>query len=624
MIYEFQLSTGELVGGEPVGAVVDSLTGERLPISRLTFDSAGNLIGLDASHNRLVSISTTPSSATINGQTVTVLTAIPLTQVGTVDSGTIASFEFSPALGAFVGFDSSINSFVQFLGTNYNSLGGITANTFGTINISGAGYGGRIQATGTGAGNSINAINLAGGGVITGDFYTRGSIGNFGASGDFGGTLLASGDIGAVSISSNLLDGGTVDAGGTLGSLTLSGVLAGSIVAGRAGTIAVGAVTNTGIVDVNRDSGTIGIGSTDSGQITTGSAAAIGVGDVLSAGSKIVVNGDAGSIAVNNGVGAGAKILVGGNLANLVVGNTQNGTISIRRNLGAAVFNAMNAGLLAVGGDITNFVANGNVSNSVISAGVWLGFDGQYNSSDDVIYGGTISNARFNNNFYRSALLAGVLPRIGATSATPNHLPGTIDATTQTLVLNTDAYAGNADATNVADVDSAEAGGIVPSTIGNVVFAGGVDAIGSSVVVAAEGIGSVTASPYLTQRILNNPDGATGILSASRISSSQIDVILNKGIDSSSISSSTVLAFDQNNNQISGLTFGYTYGLTASGTPEGVIHIFKSTGFPTTPVTIALTDILDRVGTRSALLTILPGGTNPFAPLLGTDSITVQ
>ena len=48
------------------------------------------------------------------------------------------------------------------------------------------------------------------------------------------------------------------------------------------------------------------------------------------------------------------------------------------RNVGAAVFNALSNGTVALGGDVNSIVVSRTTTNSLVSAGVWIGSDGVY------------------------------------------------------------------------------------------------------------------------------------------------------------------------------------------------------------------------------------------------------
>ena len=480
---------GNLVTGQPLGPVIDSVTGEQLSISSLSFDNAGHLIGIDSSRNRLVTISTTSTTRTINGQAVKVVIASQLTGTGTVNAATIVDLEFIPSAGFFVGFDGTNSNFVQLLGTSPTAVGGMTANSITTLNITSPFYGGRIVATGTtGPSGTVGfgTVNANGGGTFTGALITPASIGSFTRSGDFGGTLDVNGNATSIRINGSVVLGGVIEVDGTASTVVITGGLSGSVILGRAGSITIGAVAPTGVLDVRRDASGITINQFAAGRISVNSVNSLRVGGQLLNGANVVVLGDAGSLTFNGGEAVGALVSARGNVGNLTANGTISGTIAVRRNVTTATFNAgLNNGIFAVGGDINSILARGAVTRSIISSGVWIGNDGVYNTADDVIYGGSILSAHFNGIFDNSALLAGVLPRLGTPVNGANNIPA-----------NNTAYLLNLSNPNIADVDSAQAGGLQASRIGTgagtVVFPGGVNP--GSVVVAADGISGTPPS----------------------------------------------------------------------------------------------------------------------------------
>ena len=606
-------ASGNLVGNEPLGTVVDSLTGRQLAITALAFDNGGHLIGLDSTLNRLVVINPTTVSATINGITGDVVLGSQLTPPGSVNAAKIVSIEYSALAGVFVGFNAADSEFDAILGTTYSALGGITANYISTLNILGSSYGGNIHTTGIAGGAGFGSIVANGGGSFTGAISTPGYINSFTRTGNFNGTLVASGYVSSILINGNLGDGGVISVGGNVNSLVILGSISGTVLIGNAGTVTLGSVVQNGIVQVSRATNSVDIASAVAGRVSLNSVNSFRVSGLVQATGIIRTAGNAGSVTLVSGNDVGSSILFGGNVTSLAVGGNSSGVVAVRGSVNSVSFNNVINGVFTAGGDINTLTVVGMVARSVLSSGVWVGADGLYNTSDDVIYGGSINSARINGDFNNSAIVAGALPRLGASSGT-NNIP---DSNT--------AYIGNSNAANIQDVDSAEAGGIAVSRIGSIVFAGGVNQVGGSVVVAADSISGVAATPYLNQRVLNNPTGQLAVIGITRINNGEIDVGFNKPIDTGSITDANFIITDSSGNALSGITFSYYIQTLGNGVTQGVVQIFRDVAFPS-PTIVTINGVTDRVGPRSALQDFNQDGVvtgNPFAPALVPATYTL-
>ena len=293
---------GDLVTGQPLGTVIDSTTGEPLSISRLAFDNAGHLVGIDATLNRLDVISTSPATPILNGLAFGV-PATELSGSGTVNAAAILGLAFSPGAGVFLGFDAANSNFVLLLGTAPNSIGGITANSVNSLTITGSFYGGRVATTGS---TGFGTITANGGGSFTGDLVARGSIGSFARNGDFSGTLTTTGNVSSIQIlNGNVGIGGVIDVDGFVNALGIAGTLAGSVVLGRAGTVSIGSIAPTGILDIRRDTSGISIASFVAGRISIFTINSLHIGGQLLNGANIAVKGNAGSLAFDSGEALG-------------------------------------------------------------------------------------------------------------------------------------------------------------------------------------------------------------------------------------------------------------------------------------------------------------------------------
>ncbi len=580
VLAEYSSADGSLIGGQPLGTIQDS-NGDPLNITRIAFNATGELIGLSATANNLVEINTTP--VTVNGTNA--LVATTLTDIGTVDTGDLTSLVFSSQLGEFVSYSTSGKDFVAILGTNPNTLGGIIANAFNSVTLP-TKFGGRIVATGLESGNGVNSLSISGSGTFTGGIYSYSPIGTVKLSGgEFNGAIVTHDALGSVT-SANTIIGpdGVISADGNVKTFTESGgSFGGRLLAGSATTITVNNTTTAAsLISVINNAGNVTVSGQFNGALVAGSVGTLKIGGGMSASSVVDLFGNAANVTISNGVANGALFwTTGGITGALTVSGTLSGTVATRLSVKSATLANVNNGLLAVGNDLSTLTVSGAVTDSVLASGVWIGTDGEYNTADDIIYGGSIGTAKINGVFTDSVITAGVLPAEND-SGFANNLPG-----------NTMAYVGDPSATNAADVDSAEAGGILVSVINNITFAKPVvssdPADGfSSALVAADGIGKVTAAGALQQQVRGRPVGAPQVAiepdpqsqaltpQVLRVSAEEIDIVFNQPIDSASINSSTIQAIDNvSGNAITDLTFGYKTQVAADGSIQGVAEIFS-------------------------------------------------
>ncbi len=626
VLAEYSGTDGTLLNQGPIGTIVDGVSGQPVRITHVVFDSLGNLVGIDANNNRLDVISTTSSMEVVDGRSIAVATATALTDIGTVPASDFAGLSFDAANGSFFGLSISTNAFIKLLGTNAAALGGITANTIGTLSITGAGFTGRVDTTGIGGKTSIDSIKITGGnyaGVIS----TAGSVGTLASAGNFDGTVVSTGDFKSATISGNLLGNGTVSAGGTLAAMSVTGTLFGTILATNATKVTIGAVDAAGYT--NRLAGhrarSRSTARMPTATVTLNNVVAVKVGGFADFDGDIQCGRRcAGAVALSGGTAGGSKFLVDQGIAgSLVVGGTLQGTISTRRSVGSVSLAAVTNGLLAIGGDITSLSVSGAVLDSLISSGEWVGIDGIYNTADDVIYGGNITTAKFGGTFTDSAITAGVLASQLAAAGPENNIPA-----------DNRAFSGNTNAANVVNVDPAEAGGISLSSIGTLTFAKGVTSTNAnngdlSVAVTTDGIGKITNGLNIVQTILKNPSGALDVANDSNgnplvtfTSNTRIEVVFNKPVATSTLTSQNIIVTDVDGNLLKGLTYGYVTRLGPDGfTEQFVLQITDVNGFPSTTIVdlVGGPGITDRTGLRSSLLDFNQDGTldangNPFAP----------
>jgi len=595
------------------GVITDADTGEVLSVVAIEFDDvSGDLIGLDARFARLVTID--PATGT----------AVARMERGAADGTDLTDIAYEPIAAEFYSFSDSADTFVQFRGTTQTALGGITVNSIGNLAIGGgAGYDGRVVATG----NTISSVNITG--DFTGGIVTDSDIGRYAQTGgDFGGFVWAGGNVGSFTVNGgDFLAGGLLAAGESVGSAKITGSFAGLLTALSAGTISVGGAGEaTADVSLSGLAGTVSFGGAFDGQIIAGSAGKVTVGGLLGPSGYISIGGDASSLKLTGGTGMNSYVGVDGYVRNLAIGGTHSGVVAIRRGIGAGRFGEMNAGILVVGQDTGSMAVSGNVTNSLMSFGTWIGADEIYNTADDVITGGSVKSVKLAGDLQDSAIVAGVLPDISYGPDIPSDMR---------------AYVGNADAADVTDVDSAEAGGVFKSNITSLSIRGEIVhtfmPLGwCSVVAAADGIGRLSVGsggPMPTQRVYGDPFGAPSVDRYTVMNPSEIWIYFDEQLDTSSLSLSqdidgdndvtgpsdilgSVLVTDSSTAEVlNDVVLDYATNELDSGDVEGVLKLFRAGGFDVGQIAIQLSGSLvdpainDRSGLRSALRDLNQDGT---------------
>jgi hypothetical protein len=639
-----------------IGPVLDVSNGAKLDITRLGFDGAGELIGLNAHENRLVKISTI--TGTVRG--ISGALAAGLTEFGSADATDLTSLAFSPVDGKFLSYSNALGSFVEILGTTPGAIGGVVANAFGTINIPQA-FSGRILATGMATGTTLGGIDnikLTGTGAYTGNISSEGSIGTVASSSKdpaaiFDGSFVSHGDMNSVTVAGGTaIDGAIFAALGTFKSATVTAAnFGGLILAGQAGTFTVSAPTAaTSQILVGGSTTSLTIKGDAGGVIDlAGATTTLSITGQLVPTGSVELHGDAGAVTLGNGTSTGSKFLAFQNINSLTIGGSLNGVVSTQRSVATVKLNALNNGVLEIGGDISTLTVTGNSTNSVIASGVWAGADGLYNTADDRIFGGGIKTATISGVFQDSVISAGVLPSLSNTPGV-NNIP--VDTANSPTAIYTLAWTGNPAAPDIAQIDSAEAGGIMRSIVQKLTFSKPV--VSSSIsqgifsaVVAADGIGTITPGPNisnLVQKVLSDPVGAPQIVTqgtttdpltlqptnilAKFISPSEIDIVFSEPLNTATLNSANINGLAVETVTTGGgpgtvtgtttlaaadITFGYTTQRAPDGSIQGVLRIMSASDFnnastnananTTFIVTMNINGngILDRSGSRSAL-----------------------
>lgn len=623
-------SQGVLVGAGALGQVLDGRTGEALSITQLDFNDNRELVGLDATFKRLVTVATATAQATER---------LPSGSIPTAAS--VAAMAFDPDSEAFYGVTGQ--TFVHFLAQNrtqYDELvGGITAHGIDTLTINAPdGFYGQITTNG----NSFGSVNISG--TFAGILTTPGSMGAVTQRvGDFAGTLVADRGITSLKITSgSFLAGALVQTDGDLGTFSQSGILAGPDKDEFQGVIdarsvsqlssAVDAVASA-LVRVSAAAGTVSFAAAFGGHLNVGSIdRSLAVRGLMD--GQIDIAGGATSISLNGGASAASAITLGGDLQSLRSNGAFEGSLVVGRTLGSATFHQMSGARIIVGLGGNALSASGNVLNCLISYGTGIGADGVYNTDDDVIYGGTLRSAKFRGDFTRSALVAGVLPSLA-------HGPGVPGAMT--------AYTGDLTAADPAEADSAEAGGLFNSSIGSASFAGDLT---YSAVAAADALGAITGPKIsrLRTRAYGDPLGAPTVVSVNPVLNSQlvlaeIDVVFSEQVNTGSL----VLAVDgDNDGEVDGpadtpgsiivrngqtVLDDCTLSYTVDGYGRGVLVITRAAGLGDL-VSVTLKGegpsvVVDRSGLRSALRDFDQDGAaalaeDPFGTILDGDEDGVE
>jgi hypothetical protein len=626
VLAEYSTVTGELVGGQPLGPVVDNVAGNLLNITRIAFDGSGRLIGLNAQENRLVVINT--SSTLLDGGNVVL--ASGLTELGSVNASDLTSFTFDPIAGKFVAYSSGIGAFANILGTSPASLGGLTAQTIGTANV-GSGFAGRIAATGNGSVNGIDAVKFTGGGTFTGAITSDGSIGTITGSGiTLNGSVISHGNIATANLNGSIGSSGIISAADRLSNFSLAGTLAGSILAGSVTTLNInGVATESSLIAVHNDTSTLTVGGNELGSISLGSVNNFKISGQLGATGFVFIGQNAGTVALSGGTALNSLFMANQGITTLTLGGTALGVVGVRRSVGTLNVVSMNNSVVDIGGDVTNLNVTGSMTRSLIGIGTWIGLDGVYNTADDVIFGGSLSNGKVSGVFTNSLITAGVMPRIGAAAGT-NGIPA-----------DSRAYTGNPGAANLADVSSAETGGISPSTIKTLTFNKPVvstNTVGGifSAAVAADGIAKLKANSALQQAVLVDPVGAPTIVAnpdtgelGIRFLPGEVRIVFNEPLDTATLTPQSVVVRDGGNNLIN-VTLAYTTQKAADGSTEGVLRILNPTSFgnvASLQITLDGT-IADGTGSRAALFDFdqdrTPDGSgDPFGTFVTPQTFTV-
>ncbi|QNN22524.1 hypothetical protein HED60_09650 [Planctomycetales bacterium ZRK34] len=666
-LYLYDSTTGgSLVGsfGSIVNADGAALNITNIEVADNTDNGVVELLATDARFNQLVRIRLADTDADgildaidINGDGVfdaatdTMLTEVD-NNLDTFDDGVTATrlaVQTISAPGAVnaallldLDYDSNTStlqaltdtSVVTFSDASADSLGGIFASQFRSIRVTDPndiGFGGRVVAEGEG----ISSIFMMG--DFTGAFVSAGYIMTYvQTAGDFGGTLDAADDINVVGIyRGDFLATGVVHSDMTVRVFSLTSadsVFAGSFESFSTSSLYIaGRVTPTANLLIHEDVSSVNIRGNFEGVAEFGSANSFYVGGQLGSDAWVSFSDDARVVNIGQGAATGSTLIVEGDSSLIRVGGTARGVIATQGDVTTAIFADLNTALFAVGQENINTIITGDVTDSVISYGVWIGDDYTYNTLDDVIYGGGSNNVNIRGDYTDSAVVAGVLPSLNepVLVGSPN------------LPFFNQAYIGY-DAMIPVDgdviptfVDNAEAGGILDSVINRLYIGGDVVSGGTaSVAAAADEINYMFGRNIgnLDTRVYEDPFGAPTVDSAVQINQQQFNIVFSEGINTDSFILSVdanndgdlgdpadtvgtigVYYLDNNGNRVyldEDVTLAYTTLTDANSNTHGVLKVIRQDGFADLGLTIelsggaaGLTDpaIYDRSGGRSIL-----------------------
>jgi len=543
---------------------------------------------------------------------------VALMERGAADGSDLTSLAYDPdlAVAGFFTFSDADDRFMEFRGTDQDALGGITLNSVDRLTIGGgSGYGGRIVATG----NTISSVTITGN--FTGSLISGSDIKRYTQTGgNFGGLLASGRSVGSMSLrDGSVLVGGTIVVDGDLKSLQVGGSFAGTLSVFSSSRLQIGgAGESTADLEITDQVRTLSFGGAFNGIARIGKLGRGTISGALGSAGWIYVTGDATSLTVSGGAALGSWVGVNGYIRMMTVGGVHSGVIAVRQGMGTGRFGHLNWGFVGIGEDTRTLQVSGSASDSVISFGTWIGADGIYNTTDDVITGGSVRSVSIGGYFRDSGVVAGVLPH-------QNYGPG--------IPTDMRSYVGNPIPSDISETDSAEAGGVYKSYINSLRIGGAVistlpGAGWQSVAAAADGIGRVTSGAggaMLYQRVYGDPFGAPTMVKVESVNAAEARITFSEELNTASLILSedldddgtvtgapdvlgTVLVVDGVTGEVmDDLSIAYTTETLSSGRVRGVLIIRRPEDFAVDQVVVTLSGslvdpaIYDRSGLRSAL-----------------------
>lgn len=597
-LVNYDIATGAFT---TVGPLEDSLA-RAVPISAMDFDSATNeLIGIRSDQLGVVEIDPLTGLVTVR------------TNPGVVSAG-LTGLAYDPTAAELFSYqDGTTDRFVQLRGDDEPDAGGLFARSIDRTEI-GSPYNGRIVTTG----NTFNRVTLNG--DFEGTLTTPGDLVMLDQrAGDFMGVLNIGGDFDRGTFSGNITDRAIFDIGGTAGRIMQrAGDFAATFNAMNVQWLDLsGNVTADATFNIARTLDQLSADGAFNGMATFGDVSrGLMIDGLLGAGAMIDVTNDAGRIYLRGGTAAGSWLRVGGHASMLDVGMTHSGQVGVNLNLDRANFYMVNQGALYVGGYSRDLSVRMTTTDGLFAYGVQLGADGVFNTADDLISGGTLTSARFGNDFVESVLTAGVLPGLLAGPGIPaDH-----------TAFVRDAGAGDFPVTNPTEAGGLRRGRIERVSFADIIHLDATDPTTQPLIATSDGVDRVSARNGM--HLLNiethtDPFGAPQVLSSTLLTEDTIRIIFTEPLNTDSLVLSTVLGdagtviVTQGGALVTELTLVYSEQTTPEGDVLGVLDIVRAVPYDPSAGQVSIelvgtgaTAIVDRSGLRSSLRIVNdPAGT---------------
>ncbi|MBL4701672.1 MAG: hypothetical protein JKX85_10490, partial [Phycisphaeraceae bacterium] len=578
--------------------------GTLVQISSITYDSVNSkLIGIDSTMRRLVSINT--DNATVTA----------MTESGSVAS-TVTDLEYNTS-GDLIGL--SEGQAITFLGTTMEQLGGINARRISYGDITAPNY------------TTTPHTQSFSGRIVTNTSNDDRVYEIFNIRGDFDGTIAANNLINNISVISSDFNGSVVsedlnffNLGNNSGlpetfgtdaiidthdynyQTILFGDSDGTIHVGRSNILQIheGASSNSNIIVDHNINQFTAYNSFD-GHFQSNTAINFTSAQTLGDNAHIVIDGDTSLLTLTGGTRANSMIQINGDVGSINATGTHQGTISIFGTVANATFTDIDSAIFNVALGGTNLNITGTVSDSYLLYGSWLGADGKLNTGDDMITGGSLTNATI-NTMVDTVLAAGVLPAAGRGQVTP----GQINA----FFFDDHTEIVNGQSTFI----SVESGGILPSSIDNVTVtkASNTDPNNGqyNLIVATDSVPQLingTQNNVIHLSTYNDRPGGPQVVSTTQVSDSVIEIVFNEELNANSISLSsdgdgdnaitigsgfdvagsiTLYDYSTSTTILNNVEFEYLTRTNSVGNLVGVVRL-KSTAFdgfsPLTRITIS-------------------------------------
>lgn len=546
---------GTLDTGTDAVDLVDNNGEPVTTITKIDYAADGRLLGLDLLSKQLVVINTTTGLVSA------------LTEPGSVQ-GDVNGFTIDEVTGVGLVFNNTNDNVAAIAGFTQAALGGISAESISRLTV-GDDYAGRIATTG-------NLDTIAVNGDFTGAISAGGAVKTLTVKGgEFSGNVYVAGDISRATFSdADFAGDGLIWTNGSLslavsGGSNFDGLLNGKIVAGTIANLSTRNDFNSNATIIaTRDASNISLaGDFDGFMELAQLSRSLTIGGIFEADGFIDIEGDAASINLKDGSDVDSTLVVDGFVKSITSGGVFSSSLFIKNGLQKGTFQDLNQAIITIGLDTQTISVRGDVDSSLISLGVWAGDDNEYNTNDDIITGGQVRSVAISGNYRNSITAVGVLPSFNVGS---NANPAT---------SNNFIYLGR------GELDSAEAGGLVASSLGSFSIRGEISSSNVNTgrvsgVVAADEIGKISTGQtgsILNTRVYTDPYGPVQIISKTQTTNSRFEIILSEPV----LSSSVIISVDRNGDNAitsdSGDTQGSIYVKDGNGNIVNNITLTTST-----------------------------------------------